>query len=245
MNLVIDIGNTRAKMAVFEDGKILSYAAFEDFGIDDIREMTGDVSDVFCILSAVKKTDPAILEFLRSRFHLLVLNHKTPIPIKNHYDTPRTLGKDRIAAAVAAGRMLPGRNILVIDAGTAITYDLVLSGNVFSGGGISPGITMRFMALKKFTGNLPLISDISIAPLTGKNTPDSIRSGVLQGVVCEMEGIIRLYRLKYPDIEVILTGGNHYFFDKQLKIKTFAVPNLVLEGLNIILDYNIAKNNLL
>lgn len=244
MNLVIDIGNTRTKIAVFEKGKILSYSAYENLTADDIEKAaTGNVIS-HCIVSSVRDIEKTIHDFLVSRFQVTILDESTPLPIKNHYETPETLGKDRIAAAVAASRMFPDRDALVIDAGTAITYDLVLGGKIYMGGGISPGLSIRFRALNAFTGKLPLISDISPAPLAGANTTDSIRSGVINGTVCEIEGIIGMYRSKYPSIEVILTGGNHYFFDKQLKIKTFAAPNLVLEGLNIILEYNIAKINL-
>ncbi len=244
MNLIIDIGNTRTKIAIFENGKIIKYSAFENLTPDDLEDISSGQEITHCIVSSVKDIDKIILEYLSSRYKLIILDAMTPLPVKNLYETPETLGKDRIAAAVAAGFLFPGSDTLVVDAGTAITYDLILGGKTYIGGGISPGLDMRFKALNAFTGKLPLVSDINPAPLTGSNTTDSIRSGVINGTVSEIEGIISMYRQKYPSLEVILTGGNHYFFDKQLKIKTFAAPNLVLEGLNIILEYNIAKINL-
>lgn len=241
MNLVIDIGNTRAKIAVFGNGRLMSYSAYENLTADDIKQAAAGNVISHCIVSSVTDIEKNILDYLSSHFQLTILDKATPLPIKNHYETPETLGKDRVAAAVAASRIFPERDTLVIDAGTAITFELVLGGKIYMGGGISPGLNMRFKALNAFTGKLPLISDISPAPLTGSNTTDSIRSGVINGTISEIEGIIGMYRSKYPSIEVILTGGNQYFFDKQLKIKTFAAPNLVLEGLNIILEYNLAK----
>lgn len=241
MKLIIDIGNTRTKIAVFDGGKIKTFSAFERLATEDLTEITSGQAISHCIISSVKDIDKTIIDFLKPAYYLIILDATTPLPIKNLYETPETLGKDRIAAAVAACHLFPGCDVLVVDAGTAITYDLILGGKTYMGGGISPGLDMRFKALNVFTGKLPLISDISPAPLTGANTTDSIRSGVINGTVSEIEGIIGMYRQKYPSIEVILTGGNHYFFDKQLKIKTFAAPNLVLEGLNIILEYNIAK----
>lgn len=241
MNLIIDTGNTRTKIAVFDGGKIKTFAAFENLAPEDLAEISSGQAITHCIISSVKDIDQYIVHFLKPRYYLIILDAATPLPIKNLYETPETLGKDRIAAAVAACHQFPGSDVLVVDAGTAITYDLILGGKTYMGGGISPGLDMRFKALNAFTGKLPLISDISPAPLTGANTTDSIRSGVINGAVSEIEGTISMYRQKYPSLEVILTGGNHYFFDKQLKIKTFAAPNLVLEGLNIILEYNIAK----
>ena len=244
MNLVIDIGNTRAKLAFFDQGKIVSYSAFENLSINDIGNFAAHTNAEYCMLTSVKEADKSILAYLENHYKTLLLSHHTLLPVKNLYESPETLGKDRIAAAVAASEMFPGSDALIIDAGTAITYDLLLGGRTYLGGAISPGLNLRFRALHAFTGKLPLITDISPAPLTGVNTADSIRSGVINGAICEMEGIIGLYQAKYPDIKVILTGGNHYFFDKQLKIKTFAAPNLVLEGLNIILEYNLAKDTL-
>ena len=134
---------------------------------------------------------------------------------------------------------MPETDILVIDAGTAITYDIITAEGNYLGGGISPGITMRYKALHTFTGRLPLLDYYEDAQLIGDDTASSIHSGVLNGALAEMEGIIQSYQLVYPALKIILTGGDHNYFDKRLKIKTFAAPNLVLEGLNLILIFNI------
>jgi type III pantothenate kinase len=168
-----------------------------------------------------------------------LFSQNTSLPIINKYRTPETLGKDRLAGVVGAQHLLPACDILVIDAGTAITYDFITSSGEFIGGSISPGIAMRYKALNTYTDRLPLLNYYDNAKLIGDDTSTSIFSGVLNGAVAEMEGIIQQYREVYPGIKIILTGGDHNYFDKRLKIKTFAAPNLVLEGLNLILDFNI------
>ena len=128
--------------------------------------------------------------------------------------------------------------MLVIDAGTCITYDLINSKKEYLGGSISPGIQMRYNALHQFTSQLPLLESVDTAMLTGVNTEESIHSGIINGVFVEIDGIIQRYTNQYPDIKVIVTGGNAKFFDKGLKNTIFAKPNLLMEGLNKILDYN-------
>jgi len=140
---------------------------------------------------------------------------------------------------VGARFLVPGCDILVIDSGTAITYDLITAAGEYLGGGISPGLSMRYKALHTFTNRLPLLDYYDDAQLIGDDTSSSIHSGVLNGALAEMEGIIKSYQILYPGLKIILTGGDHNYFDKRLKIKTFAAPNLVLEGLNLILDFNI------
>jgi type III pantothenate kinase len=160
----------------------------------------------------------------------------------NKYNTPETLGKDRLAGVVGAMQLMPASDILVIDAGTALTYDIVTSSGEYLGGAISPGITMRYKALHTFTNRLPLLDYNDDAQLIGYDTSSCIHSGVLNGAAAEMEGIIQQYRQIYPGLRIILTGGDQNYFDKRLKIKTFAAPNLVLEGLNLILDFNIGTH---
>jgi type III pantothenate kinase len=178
---------------------------------------------------------------LKKHFNTVFFGHNTTVPIINNYGSPETLGKDRLAGVIGAKHWMPNSNILVIDAGTAITYDLVTANGEFLGGGISPGIAMRYKALHTFTGRLPLLDYYGDAELIGTDTASSIHSGVLNGAVAEMEGIIKGYQPLYPGLKIILTGGDHNYFDKRLKIKTFAALNLVLEGLNLILNFNIEK----
>jgi len=171
----------------------------------------------------------------------LELDTSTLLPITLNYKTLETLGKDRIALAVAAAQLYPHKNVLIIDAGTCITYDFIDKHKEYQGGSISPGIQMRFKALNTFTDKLPLINPTDNVELLGKSTSESISSGVMNGVYSEIDGIIDKYKINFPDIEVILTGGDIIYFDKKLKNNIFANSNLVLKGLNMILDYNAGK----
>jgi type III pantothenate kinase len=240
MNLVIDIGNTLTKIALFQGSEMLAYTSF--VGVDAQRVKSFCKTNMLidnAIISTVKEYPTEIILFLNEHFNTFFFDHNTPVPVINKYGSPETLGKDRLAAVIGAKHWMPNNNILVIDAGTAITYDLVTADGEYLGGAISPGITMRYKALHTFTGRLPLIDYYEDAKLIGNDTASSIQSGVLNGVLVEMEGIIRSYQLIYPDLKIILTGGDHNYFDKRLKIKTFAALNLVLEGLNLILNFNI------
>ena len=188
------------------------------------------------ILSTVK--NKSNFKTLFSNKNFVLLNNSTPLPIKILYKSPTSLGNDRIASAVGAITNFPNKNVLVIDAGTCITYDLINSKKEYLGGSISPGIQMRYNALHQFTSQLPLLESVDTAMLTGVNTEESIHSGIINGVFVEIDGIIQRYTNQYPDIKVIVTGGNAKFFDKGLKNTIFAKPNLLMEGLNKILDYN-------
>ncbi len=162
----------------------------------------------------------------------------TKVPLINRYKTPETLGKDRLALAVGAVTKFPGENILAIDAGTTITYEFITNNNEYLGGAISPGIKMRFKALNNFTGKLPLITEIETDHLIGHDTKTSIQSGVLNGVIKEIDGIIDEYKNRFGALKVLVTGGDYIYFVKKLKNSIFATPNLVLEGLNKILIFN-------
>ena len=160
------------------------------------------------------------------------------MPFNNLYKTPNTLGVDRIALVAAAVKQFPNTNVLIIDAGTCITFDFVDVNASYLGGAISPGIKMRYKALNKFTANLPLIDALELHDFIGKNTEESIISGVLNGVKNEINGIIEDYYLKYLDLTVVLTGGDTNFLSKQLKSSIFANQNFLLQGLNEILKFN-------
>ena len=171
------------------------------------------------------------------------MDDHTPLPIKNLYKTPQTLGKDRLAAAVAGHMRFSTDPVLVVNAGSCITFDVINEKGEYLGGSISPGIQMRFRALHTFTGKLPLITGKNLVALTGTTTGDSILSGVINGSLSEVEGIIAQYLQKYKNLHVILSGGDMKYFDTRLKIKTFAIPNIVTEGLYQILELNAGKNN--
>ena len=194
------------------------------------------------ILSSVKPVDDEILQFLSENFDLFIeLDHQTELPIKNLYETPETLGKDRIAAAVGANEFFPDQNLLIIDAGTAITYDLVSEKNEFIGGNISPGLQMRFKALNQFTGKLPLVSYFDEFQNIGRNTTEAIRAGVQNGILYEIAQTIELFNKNYQNLQIVMTGGDSIFFDKKLNYTIFVHFNITLIGLNRILEYN-AKN---
>ncbi len=195
------------------------------------------------ILCSTKEVDKTIIQFLKGNFKQFIeLNHQTKLPIANLYQTPETLGKDRLASAIGANELFPNQNILVIDAGTALTYDFVSDKNQYLGGNISPGLQMRFKALHKFTGKLPLINSSASFSEIGKNTDEAIRGGVQNGILFEIEKTIELFDAKYDNLQVILTGGDSVFISQLMPEKVLVHLNLTLIGLNTILEYNSSKN---
>lgn len=242
MNLVIDIGNTSVKMALFECNKIIASQRLEKIDVNIIQDFCDkNLSVSHVIISAVKDYPKEINTFLEKNYTFSLFTHQLPIPLTNKYLSPETLGKDRLAAAIGANALFPNQNVLVIDAGTALKFDFVNKYNEYLGGAISPGIQIRYKALHSFTGKLPLLNSTINAELIGTTTQSSMESGVLNGILAEVEGIVEQYNQKYTDLQIVLTGGDHNYFDKRLKIKTFVAPNIVLEGLNLILNYNIEK----
>ena len=241
MNLAIDIGNTLIKCAVFKDDQIIQVLSFEDFDAEQAKtllKMFPDINSI--ILSSVIKHSDA-LEKIFLNYNFISLGHSTPLPLTNKYKSPETLGNDRLASAVAANYMFPFENTLIIDAGTCIKYDFVNSDNEYMGGGISPGIKMRFKALNYYTDKLPLLESEKKVNLIGCNTNESIWSGVQLGAISEVKGVISMYEEIANKLKVILTGGDSIFFDKELKNSIFVDPYLILKGLNIILNYNKGK----
>jgi type III pantothenate kinase len=243
--LIIDLGNTLIKCAVFEGNQMLLNKAFKSGSYNRFQTYLNTLpSGSYCIVSSVVDYPLSFGNFLNEKFKTLILSPETPIPIKNAYKTPLTLGKDRLAAAVAAWQQFPGKSLLVIDAGTAITMDLITQHGEFIGGAIAPGIDMRFRALHTFTGKLPLTKRKNINYLTGTTTEESISSGVINGIAAEIDGIIDRYKLLYADLITIFGGGDSKFLYKRLKNSIFALPNPVINGLHIILIYNIENNTL-
>jgi type III pantothenate kinase len=244
INLVIDIGNSRTKLALFNQHDLMFSVPIDQLTVNHVK-MLKDEHPQLCrsILSSVKPVDNELLQFLSGNFDLFIeLDHQTKLPIKNLYKTPETLGKDRIAAAVGANELFPDQNLLVIDAGTAITYDLVSEKKQFIGGNISPGMEMRFKALNHFTGKLPLINYSNDFHLFGTNTTDAIRAGVQNGILYEIEQTIEVFSRIYQNLQVVLTGGDSIFLAKRLDDSIFVHLNLTLIGLNRILEYNSKKN---
>jgi len=169
---------------------------------------------------------------------LFFLNENTPLPITIDYKTPDTLGRDRIAAVVGASFLFPMQDVLVLDAGTCLTIDFINKRKEYKGGRISPGIGMRYKALNQFTSNLPLCEFSEIRMNIGDDTNSSIISGVQKGILAEVREIINVYKMENKDTIIAVTGGDCFFFEKELKSSIFANPFLVMEGLNEILDYN-------
>jgi type III pantothenate kinase len=239
VNLIIEQGNTTTKVAIFEKGHLKMSFVYDDFKVSDIAFLFLKYNPDYGIMSTVTGTNRETLSFLESRLsHFILLDEKVSLPIKVQYQTPETLGKDRLAAAVGAHYLEPGKDILVIDAGTAITYELIEATGVYLGGNISPGMATRFKALNYYTQKLPLVKETETVPFIGNTTETAVQAGVVNGICYEMDGYINDLHLKYPNLLVFLTGGHTNYFAKRLKNIIFANINLVLIGLNRILEYN-------
>jgi len=245
VNIVFDIGNTQQKVAVFSGDEILFHAVKNNFSATDIESILTQYPASHTIISSVHASFTHA-DILSEKTTLLLFDHHTLLPIQNKYATPETLGKDRLAAAVGAWFYYKGHNVLVIDAGTCIKYDFINAQAEYLGGAISPGLMMRFKAMNNYTAKLPLIPPEIIMQdneinLTGDSTMHALLAGGGKGAIFEAEGFINAYEERYPGLEVILTGGDASFFELHLKRKIFALPNLVLYGLNTILEHNLKK----
>lgn len=228
MNLVVDIGNTRVKAAVFDEGRLVE--------VGDMDVLLAKYPVDRAIVSSVRGATKNVAEMLRGRgVKCLTLGADTPLPIANLYRTPSTLGPDRIAAAVGANALYPGENLLVVDLGTAITFDMVTAAGEFAGGNISPGADMRFRALHEQTAGLPLVDELDDpSALFGTTTAEAIAAGVVNGILFEIEG----YAARSGAQRIIFTGGRGKLFAERTKSTIFVERDLVLFGLNRILEYN-------
>jgi len=256
VNLIVEQGNTMLKVAVFDGNERVMFFQKESNELSWIQDVFGQYRLEKGIMSSVKGQNKKLTQVLKSELSFFLwLDETIPVPLRIEYETIKTLGKDRIAAVVGANFLRPGQHLLVIDAGTAITYELVEAagiykgGNIspgltgiYKGGNISPGLTTRFRSLNRFTKQLPLVQEQADVPLIGTNTESAILAGVVNGIVFEMDGYMDALKVKYNDIYVYLTGGHAFYFENRLKNRIFVAPNLVLLGLNRILEYNAAKN---
>lgn len=247
MNLIIDIGNTTCKFAIYDDNHLIFNDKTKSES-DAVIKMAKDTAHDFdvknCIISSVSLPSEPIagaIEGLSGA--VMTLRDDIPLPIANLYATPKTLGKDRIAAAVGATVLFPSASCLIIDAGTAITYDYVKDGCQYLGGNISPGIDIRFKSLHDFTSRLPLITVPHPTDGFGLTTEEALSNGVINGVIHEINGYIDAFEKKNVNSRIILTGGSSIYLCKKLKNTIFAEPNLVTIGLNRILNYNVLKEN--
>lgn len=243
MNLIVDLGNTAVKVALFDQGVIVTKEKFSTKkSHEDLNHWLTENAKKFSatiISSVVNSTD--LIELIDSST-LLELTEKTNLPFKNSYNTPETLGKDRLANAAAMWALNKSKNSLSIDFGTCIKYDLITSKGEYIGGAISPGIRMRFKALNTFTDKLPLLDTPQNFNLIGKETKSSLNTGVMYGVINEIIGFINRYTELYNDLTIFMTGGELINFDIETKNPIFVQPDLTLIGLNEILEHNLHKN---
>ncbi len=235
MNLVLYIGNTRTKWAIFQGDKLMDHGS-----VSKENELTFDWGALFnqasnSIISSVRED----IGFLDKKYIIQAhtLSIKSKLSIKIDYDTPDTLGLDRLANAVAANSLHPHKNTLVLDMGTCIKLDMVDESGTYLGGSISPGLSMRCKALHQMTGKLPLITPNIEQDIIGTSTFGSLNSGVVNGIMAEINGLIEQYSNKFDDLHVIGTGGDFIFFADALKSSIFADTFLTLRGLNQILSY--------
>ena len=236
MNAAIDIGNTRIKLGFFEKGHLVESKLMNNS--EEAVDFLGK-NPAKNLISCCVGPQPDWIDSIPVTDKYLVLTKDTPLPIGIDYNTPETLGMDRVAAACGAHRRHKNSNCLVIDMGTCITYDFLDSNSIFQGGAISPGLRMRLKAMHQQTAALPLVEDTSEqVKLTGKSTRESMLSGVIIGIKQEIEGFIRSYHDKVANLQIVFTGGDFRVVENLLQEKHNWVNHLVLEGLNEILEHN-------
>jgi type III pantothenate kinase len=236
MNLVIDCGNTRIKVGLFKDRELVRQNSLQT--LEELKEFMKHIDFNHVLVSSVNYDPNEILSWSSTNGKKIVLKSSVPLPVRIEYGTPHTLGVDRIAAVCGAQELFPEKNCLVIDAGTCITYEMLDAKGVYHGGAISPGIAMRFEAMHTFTARLPLVKPNEHIDLIGNTTEACMQSGVMNGVLEEVKGFITKYKMLYPDLVVIICGGDFPFFENNLKPAIFVAPELVLIGLNRILRHH-------
>ena len=244
MILVIDVGNSRIKAAVFEDDIILEIYVFTKIElekkIENILKKFQKVSDL--VISSVGDVDKQAFLVFESKVKVNFISNADSFPFENKYSTPKTLGIDRMVLAAGAVLMFPNQNRLVIDAGTCVTYDFIDAENNYLGGAIAPGLRLRYESLYNYTAKLPLLTLETPKDVIGNSTSGAIHSGVVNGLVYEIDGFIADYKSRYLNFIIILTGGDTDFLAKRLKNTIFANSNFLLESLNQTFQYKI-KND--
>ncbi len=237
MNLVVDSGNTRIKVGLFKDRELVGKESFPTQ--DELKEFIATSPSDHILVSSVNFDPAEILSWSATKGKKLSLSSSLPLPVRVNYLTPATVGVDRLAAVCGAQDLFPNKTCLVIDAGTCINYELLDAQSIYHGGAISPGISMRFEAMHTFTARLPLVKANENIALIGNTTETCLQSGVMNGVLEEVKGFIKRYQSIYPDLTVIMCGGDYPFFENKLKPAIFVAPELVLIGLNRILRYHV------
>lgn len=241
MNLAIDIGNTRIKTGVFDRNELVEAQVFDQIDQGSWQSLINKYGVTHVIVSSTaEEVDSNLLQtpgvFLR-------LSSMTPVPIENGYRTPETLGQDRLAGMVAASWIHPDSNVLVIDAGTCVTYDFLDATGKYLGGNIAPGLDMRYKAMHHFTQRLPSVERGDTGTLLGGTTQEALQNGGLMGILMELAGYIEILKNKYQSVHTLLTGGDAQYLADHLNTGLNVQPHLILIGLNQILQFNVAKYN--
>lgn len=243
ITLCIDQGNSSTKVCVFSDNKILANVnAHPEDAKQTITQLIAEYKPQGAILCSVTHADADLIMDIKENVkHVIKLDEHTHLPIMNAYGSPETLGTDRVALAVGAQASYPDSNVLTINLGTCVTYNFVQKNRAFRGGAISPGMKMRLKAMHEFTAKLPSVSADGELILLGYDTETSMRSGAINGMACEIDGMIEAFAAQYTDFNAVLTGGDLPVFANKLKSKIFADPELLMKGLNLILKHNVPQ----
>ena len=240
MNLLLDIGNTSSKLAIYDGEKKITSLRTRHFSCEKMEKTFEPYQEKLkkAIVSSVRIMPEFIIDLATHGIpYVHILSHNSKLPFRNDYETPETLGPDRLAAVAGAYLFFKSKNVLIIDAGSAVTYDF-LNGDTYSGGNISPGLAMRFRALHRFTDKLPLASTTEKYMSPGKSTLGAITAGVIDGLIFEISEYISSFQQKHTGGEVILTGGDSGYLKERISLKVNYMPDIVIDGLNYILEYN-------
>jgi type III pantothenate kinase len=238
LNLALDIGNSFLKAGIFKNNNLINYYEFNREYYSNIKSILDKTPITHSIASNVSESNNKLIELLSNKTNLIKFNSSLKVPFKNCYQTKNTLGKDRIALVSNASKEYPKENVLLIDLGSCITFDFLNSKNEYLGGSISPGLSMRYKSLNSYTANLPLINPKEIDYFIGRNTEDSIHSGIINGIVGELNSAIDKYKSQFKEIRIILTGGDSKFLFNRIKNSIFANSNFLILGLNFLIELN-------
>lgn len=237
MNLAIDIGNSRIKWARFEGRSVIGSGMTPQADLEALGQLIRFHSEDDLAISSVVHLEPEFISICKSHDALLI-DASTPIPLKNNYSTPKTLGVDRLCAAIGAKSLFPNHPVLSVDIGTCVKYEFISEDGAYEGGNISPGMQMRFAALNNYTAKLPMLDPQKLEGPIGHSTNEALRLGVQQGMLFEIRTMIDTMRALHPRLKTVGTGGDLPFFVNELNSHIFADLLLVLRGINEIYLHN-------
>lgn len=239
IKLAIDIGNTRCKVAVFDDKDLVAREVLPGISLSELKEFRQKFNPEYIILASVRHLPNELQSYIEVTERTFLLSHRMALPFEVKYQTPETLGLDRLAAAAGAWSLFRNQNSLVVDAGTCIKYELISQEGVYHGGNIAPGIRMRLLAMHSFTSKLPHVEPLQRHMSVGVDTTTALQVGACTGALHEVMGFIEEYKKTFGNLNILLTGGDALFFVNNLKTEIFDAPNLVLQGLNEIVDIHV------